>query len=90
MTRKCIDYYLSGGNDTVCVLDLSKVYDRVSHYCLLSKLLDNDAPVYFVRLLRSWYTSQLMQVRWRGCLSHSFTVQKWGTVLIKSNLTLLG
>ena len=81
MTRKCIDYYLSGGNDTVyvCALDLSKAYDCVIYCHLLSKLLDSDAPVYFVKLFRSWYTCQLMQVRWRGPFVTHFYSQKWGT-----------
>ena len=38
--RECIDYYLWRGNGTVYVstLDLSKAYDRVSHYRLFSML----------------------------------------------------
>ena len=64
-----------------------KAYDRVSHYRLFSMLLDIDAPVYFVKLLKTWYTSQSMQVRWNNRLSQSFTVRngvRQGSVLSPS------
>ena len=71
----------------VCALDLSKAFDRVSYYRLFSKLLEVDAPLYLVKLLSFWYSSQQMQVRWNGKLSQAFGVRngvRQGSVLSPS------
>lgn len=77
--KETVNYYLSNGNRTVysCALDLSKAYDRVSHFRLFRKLVEreNALPVYFVRLLSFWYSVQEMYVKWEGNVSSGFGVR---------------
>ena len=56
-------------------LDLSKAYNRVSHYRLLNKLLDLQCPIYVVKFLRTWYANQLMRIKWNSRLSETFIVR---------------
>ena len=74
MLKESIKYYLERGNQAMycCSLDLSKAYDRVSYYKLFRKHLDIGCPVYCVRLLYTWYSSQEIRVKWRHSLSEPF------------------
>jgi len=67
-----------------CFLDMSKAFDRVSHAILFRKLLERGVPKYIVHLLRVWYRSQRMSVKWGSSTSSSFTVTcgvKQGSIL---------
>ena len=77
MLRETIEYYLSNGNREVhvCALDLSKAYDRVSHYRLFAKLFRRGVSVYFVKFLDNWYTAQEMQVKLRDSVSSPVAVR---------------
>ena len=57
-----------------CFLDASKAYDRVNHYVLFDKLVKRGIPLYIVRVLACWYTSQTMYVHWKNSLSDGFGV----------------
>ena len=57
-----------------CFLDASKAFDRVNHYVLFDKLLKRGVPLYVVRILIFWYTSQTMYVRWNNVISSGFGV----------------
>ena len=81
-----IDHYLGNGSNGMiaCGLDLSKAYDRVSHYGLLCKLIKRGLPVAVVKLLESWCTQQLLRVKWDGQLSEPVGVSngvRQGSVL---------
>ena len=49
-------------------------FDRVNHYVLFDKLLKRGVPLYVVRILLFWYTTQTMYVRWNNVISSSFRV----------------
>ena len=55
-------------------LDASKVFDKVDHDLLFKKLILRNVPLYFIRLLRYWYKTQMMKVRWDNYFSDSFFV----------------
>ena len=57
-----------------CFLDASKAFDRINHDILFRKLLRRGAPVYIVRFLAVWYSSQSMCVRWGSVYSEKFNV----------------
>ena len=68
----------------MCALDLSKVYNRASYYHLFTKLLRKGLPVYFVKFLERWYSSQMMQVKWGDGISSPVKVRngvRQGSVL---------
>jgi len=43
--RKVVDYYVNGGSTVnVCLLDLSKAFDKMNHSPLFIKLMDRLIP----------------------------------------------
>ena len=73
--RSVVDYYCkSGSTVTVCALDISKAFDRVDHYKLLSLLMDRKVPRYFITVMLSWFQCCVAAVRWGSALSSVFTV----------------
>ena len=70
--RKITEYFTSQ-NSTVnlCSLDISKAFDRLSHYHLFNKLMDRNIPLSFIALLYNWYSKMETVVRWGAVFSHS-------------------
>ena len=67
-------YIHNGSSVHGCFLDASKAFDLVDHGILFQKLIDRGLPLAIVRFLSSWYSSQMMRVRWDKLLSNSFSV----------------
>ena len=63
----------SNTNTFLAFLDASKAFDRVRHDVLFLKLKDAGVPLYVIRVLKFWYTTQLIYIKWNTCLSESFT-----------------
>ena len=57
-----------------CFLDASKAFDRVNHSKLFDTLVKRGVPFYIIRIIRFWYTSQTMYVRWNNVMSSGFKV----------------
>ena len=57
-----------------CFLDASKAFDRVNHFKLFTTLSKRNAPMYIIRILIFWYTSQTMYVLWNNTMSTGFNV----------------
>ena len=55
-------------------LDAFKAFDKVDHDLLFKKLILKNVSLYFIRLLRYWYKTQMMKVRWNNYFSDSFLV----------------
>src|SRR5207248_8935104 len=73
--KSTIDYFGKNGcTISISALDISKAFDRVSHYALFSKLLTRKVPKEIINVLLSWYTKSSMQVRWNESLSTCFSV----------------
>ena len=56
------------------MLDASKAFDRVNHSKLFDTLVKRGVPLYIIRIIRFWYTSQTMYVRWNNDMSTWFKV----------------
>ena len=61
-------------NVYTCFLDASKAFDRVNHFKLFTTLSKRNVPMYIIRILIFWYTSQTMYVRWNNTMSTGFNV----------------
>ena len=73
--KEIINYYNTSGTPVyTCMLDSSKAFDRVNHHHLFFKLLQHGMPKIVVRLLKAWYSAQLLYVKWDGVLSQPFHV----------------
>ena len=57
-----------------CFLDAAKVFDRVSHWTLLSKLIKRNIPLVIVRIIAFWYQTQPMCIMWGKISSTYFNV----------------
>ena len=73
--KEIIEYYVSFNSPVyVCYLDASKAFDRLNHWTLFDTLLKRGIPIFAVRLLKVWYTTQTFIVQWGSNLSTSFNV----------------
>ena len=55
-----------------CFLDASKAFDRVCHDTLFLQLIRYGIPASVVRILRFWYSEQVMYISWNGFVSGGF------------------
>ena len=67
-------YMLHGSSVFACLLDASKAFDLVDHSLLFQQLLQRRTPVFLVRFLLTWYSSQSCSVSWDGASSDSINV----------------
>jgi len=74
--RSTIDYFRNRGSTVFAAsLDISKAFDTVNHYQLFVALSKTGIPKTILALLVDWYSKLSVAVRWKGCLSTSFTVR---------------
>ena len=69
-----LKYRALNSNVYSCFLDASKAFDRVNHSKLFDTLVKRGDPFYIIRIIRFWYTSQTMYVRWNNVMSSGFKV----------------
>ena len=58
-----------------CFLDASKAFDRVCHDTLFLQLINYGIPACIVRILRFWYSEQVMYISWNGFVSGGFSTR---------------
>jgi len=71
--KKIVDYYVNGGSTVnVCVLDLSKAFDKINHSALFIKLMDRLIPVQVLSILENWFAMCLLYVKWGSVFSRFY------------------
>ena len=73
--KKTVDYFTSR-NATVnlCVVDLTKAFDRVSHEILFEKLIAKGVPLFIILVLVNWYDKLFSVVKWGEAFSEKFQI----------------
>ena len=71
-----LKYRALNSNVYSCFLDASKAFDRVNHSKLFDTLVKRGVPLYIIRIIGFWYTSQTMYVRWNNVMSSGFKVME--------------
>jgi exonuclease III len=74
--RKVVDHYVSAGSTVnVCLLDLSKAFDKMNHYALFIKLMDRLIPVEMLCVLENWFSLCLSCVKWGSVMSRFYQLK---------------
>ena len=72
---KVVDNYIANGSNStanLCAIDVSKVFDKVNHYALLSKLMKKMIPRELLLLLENWLPGCYSGVKWHSAWSEFF------------------
>jgi len=73
--KSVVEYYTKHGSTVnVCLLDMSKAFDKVNHYGLYLKLMKRNIPQRFLMVLINWYSKCYAAVRWNGVFSRVFDI----------------
>merc|ERR1719187_2271077 len=56
------------------MLDLTKAFDRISHYGLFNKLMDRNVPLCFLMIIIYGYLNLKANVKWGNAVSNYFDV----------------
>ena len=68
--KDLINYYTTQGSPVfICYLDIKKAFDRVNFSILFNKLVKRSVPIYLVKIIAFWYSSQLIVIRWGSNVS---------------------
>jgi exonuclease III len=71
--QKVVDFYVSNDSTiNICLLDVSKAFDKINHSVLLLKLMQRNLPAKLVKLLHLWYSISSNIVRWGEELSSPY------------------
>ena len=70
-----VEYFVKHGSTVnVCLLDMSKAFDKLNHYVLFVKLMKRGVPGLILKLLISWYGKCTATVQWGDTLSTWFNL----------------
>ena len=64
---------MSGGSTVnVCLLDLSKAFDKMNHFALYIKLMNRSIPVQLLSVIENWFELCLSCVKWGKATSYFY------------------
>ena len=68
--RNIVDYFVNNESAVnICLIDVSKAFDRLNFYVLFMKLMDRLVPYIIVALLQNWYENVFISVKWNNTFS---------------------
>ena len=91
--RKVVDNLANGSTANLCTIDVSKAFDKVNHYALLSKLMKKMIPRELLFLLENWFSGCYSCVKWHSAWSEFFRLDfgvRQGSVLSPLLFALCG
>ena len=68
----------SAANNSVysCFIDLSKVFERINHRILFTKLRNKGGPEFLIEILSSIFSQSVVSVHWQGIFLKEWNVSK--------------
>src|ERR1044072_7780183 len=73
--RHVVDYFVQNDSTVnLCLIDISKAFDKLNHSVLFLKLMKRGVPAIFIKILKNWYDNVSVCVRWNATTSLSFRV----------------
>ena len=73
--RHAVDYFVQNDSTVnLCLIDVSKAFDRLNHYTLFLKLMKRQVPVVFIKILQNWYENVVLFVKWNNTELSAFQV----------------
>jgi len=70
-----VDYYVNCGSMiNICALDLSKAFDKMSHYGLFIKLMERWIPDMLLYVIEHWFSIGRICVKWGTYFSRYFNL----------------
>ena len=74
--RKVVEHYAARSSTVnICLLDLSKAFNKIDHSALYLRLMDRSVPVQILNLLVNWFSSCLSCVTWGSVMSHFYELK---------------
>ena len=71
-----LQHYVSGGSTVnVCLLDLSKAFDKMNHFALYNKLMNRSIPVLLMSVLENWFSFCISCVNWGSAMSYFYELK---------------
>ena len=68
-----VNHYITNGSTVnLCAIDISKAFDRMSHFGLFIKLMDRSVPISLLSLLEDWFGKCFTCVKWNSLFSDMF------------------
>jgi len=67
-----IDYICKGSTVNLCALDISTVFDKMSHHGLFIEIMNRLMPITLLFVLEEWFNCFCTFVKWLGLVSLSF------------------
>jgi len=64
-----------GSTVNVCLLDLSKAFDKMNHFALYIKLMNRSIPVQAFSVLEHWFSLCLSCVKWGSVISYFYVLK---------------
>ena len=75
LIRTTVEYFQNSYSRVyVASLNLSKAFDLVSQYGLLTLLMKRGMPFFLISILFSWFSKLSGTVVWNNCLSHKSNI----------------
>ena len=76
VSRDVINYFNNRGSAVYsCTLDAEQAFDGIPHFVLLQKAID-IIPDPWWHVLYVWYENLVARVKWNGCMSEAFRIEK--------------